>query len=251
MTGIYKITINDYYIYIGQSVNIEGRWSDHLSELKRNKKSYNTKFQNVFNKYPNTIKFEIIEECDVDKLDEREMYWIDCYKSYNTNHGLNMSIGGECGSRKYRTVEEAEAAALEKRKEYYKVHKKELKEYFKQYAKKYYQNNNNVFREKRRNWYENNKGRLKQYNRQYHENNREKILIKQKEYSRQKGILSHSERFKLQFEKRYNCSRPLTNGEWDTWRTDKSISGSHNKCYAIKFLKSLPNITFTIPSKNK
>lgn len=34
MTGIYKITINDHYIYIGQSVDIENRWRQHLSTLQ-------------------------------------------------------------------------------------------------------------------------------------------------------------------------------------------------------------------------
>lgn len=45
MTGIYKITINDHYIYIGQSVDIENRWRQHLTTLQNHKHS-NYKLQN-------------------------------------------------------------------------------------------------------------------------------------------------------------------------------------------------------------
>ena len=43
MIGIYKITNNvNGKIYIGQSVNIEKRWKDHISASK-NKNYYNHK----------------------------------------------------------------------------------------------------------------------------------------------------------------------------------------------------------------
>ena len=124
-SGIYKITVNDYYIYIGQSVDIEKRWSAHLNELKRNKHC-NRKFQNVFNKYSDKIKFKVVEYCDINMLDGREMYWIAFYRSFGTNCGLNLSIGGD-SNRKYRTKEEAEAANKENHKQWYQDNKKELK----------------------------------------------------------------------------------------------------------------------------
>ena len=62
-----------------------------------------------------------------------------------------------------------------------------------------------------------------------------------------KGVLPHSQWFKLQFEKRYKLSRSLTDGEWNIWTNTKH----HSKFYAIKFLNTLSNITFTIPQKNK
>ena len=122
MTGIYKITINDYYIYIGQSVNIERRWSAHLNELKQNKHC-NKKLQNVYNKYPDSVKFQILEECDIDELDEREMFYIKQFDTYNSDYGLNMNLGGD-SNRKYKTKEEAEVA----RKQWYENNKEELKE---------------------------------------------------------------------------------------------------------------------------
>ena len=191
MTGIYKITINDHYIYIGQSVDIENRWNGHINELKRNRHC-NTKLQNVYNKHSDSIKFEIVEECDERELDSREIFYIEQFNTFGTKHGLNMSIGGDCGCRKYRTKEEAEVA----KKQWYIDHEEESRQYDTQYR-------------------------------------------------RQKGMLSWKERF----EKHYNLSRPLTNKEWDIWITDKSISGSHSKFYATRFLQSLPNLTFTIPPK--
>lgn len=207
-SGIYKITINDYYIYIGQSNCLRYRINIHIKNLKDNKHC-NKKFQNVFNKYPNTIKFEVIEYCDIDMLDEREMFYIDYYKSYNTKHGLNMSIGGDCGCRKYKTKEEVKA----------------------------------VKKERFEKWYRDNKEYYKKYNKQYRENNKDRCKEKCKEYRRKKGVLSKKERF----EKHYSLNRALTNEEWNIWRTDKSISGSHDKPYAIKYLKTLPNLTFVVP----
>ena len=274
MTGIYKITINDYYIYIGQSVDIENRWSTHLTELKQNKKSYNKKFQSVFNKYPNSIKFEIIEECNTDELDNKEIYWIGYYRSYGTKHGLNMNLGGN-SNRKFKTTEEAEAAELERRKKWYQDNKDKIKERTKQYHKQYYQDNIKELKVKFKQYYQDNikelkvkfkqyyqdnikelkvkfkqyrqdnKEKCKEYAKQYYQDNKKEIRVKFKEYDeqyrRQKGMLSRKERFEI----RYNLNRQLTNKEWDTWCNTKN----KGKQYAIKYLQSLPNLTFTLPTK--
>lgn len=290
-SGIYKITIGDRYIYIGQSMDVENRWKQHLNKLKANKHR-NIKFQNVFNKYPDSIKFEIIEECDVDKLDEREMHWIAFYRSFGSDHGLNMSIGGDNGRRKYKTREEREAARkqwyTQYNRQYYRDNKEKRHPYYRQYHTQYYQNN---------------KSKIKEYSKKYRYDNIEYCKQYDTRYRRQKGIISKKEKFEIRhnlnrpltdrewdiwcntkykfkryvikflkslpnitfttpskkqkgilsckekFEKRYNLSRPLTSEEWNTWITDKSISGCHSKKYAIKYLKILPNITFTIPPK--
>ena len=90
MTGIYKITnlINNK-IYIGQSIHIEKRWEDH----KYYSSKQHTAIQSAFKKYGiSNFSFEIIEECPKDKLDEREIYWIEFYDSYN--NGYNLTKGG-------------------------------------------------------------------------------------------------------------------------------------------------------------
>ena len=90
MTGIYKITnlINNK-IYIGQSTNIQNRWEEH----KFYSSNEHTALQAAFKKYGiSSFSFEVIEECPKEKLDEREIYWIKFYDSYN--NGYNLTKGG-------------------------------------------------------------------------------------------------------------------------------------------------------------
>ena len=90
MTGIYKIeNLANGKIYIGQAINIENRWKGHKKELKNNKHC-NKHLQNAWNKYgKENFNFEIIEECEEDKLTEREQYWIDFYGGLNSSNNYN------------------------------------------------------------------------------------------------------------------------------------------------------------------
>ena len=92
MIGIYKITntINNQ-CYIGQSKDIQARWSKHLSAYKT---SPEWKLYRAFKKYGiSNFSFEIIEECKIEELNEKEIYWIAYYDSFN--NGYNMTLGGE------------------------------------------------------------------------------------------------------------------------------------------------------------
>ena len=96
--GIYKITnqINNK-CYIGKSVNIEQRWISHKSEayLSHNKQ-YNYTIHRAFRKYGlENFSFEIIELVEKEQLNEREIYWIQFYDSFNT--GYNETLGGDGG----------------------------------------------------------------------------------------------------------------------------------------------------------
>lgn len=87
--GIYKITncINNM-IYIGQSNDIDRRWQEH----KRPSKIINptNKLYLAFKEFGiENFSFEVIEECDLTQLNEREQYWIEYYDSYEK--GYNMS----------------------------------------------------------------------------------------------------------------------------------------------------------------
>lgn len=96
MIGIYKITnlINNK-IYIGLSTDIRRRWEQHRNRSRDLK--YQTHLYCAIRKYGlQNFKFEVIEECDKDCLQEREKYWIAYYDSYN--NGYNETLGGECGS---------------------------------------------------------------------------------------------------------------------------------------------------------
>lgn len=100
MGFIYKITnqLNNKQ-YIGKtSVPIEVRWKGHLhrafSDYNRNEH-----FINAIRKYgENNFKIELIEECEDSILNEREIYWIKYFDTYN--NGYNSTIGGE-GDIKY------------------------------------------------------------------------------------------------------------------------------------------------------
>lgn len=91
ITGIYKITSPSGRIYIGQSVNIASRWYGYLYFAKRRQ----TRLYNSFQKYGvDQHRFEVIEECKKDKLNERERYWQDYYDVLNQHTGLNCRLTG-------------------------------------------------------------------------------------------------------------------------------------------------------------
>jgi len=77
MIGIYKITSPTNKIYIGQSIDIDDRFKKYKN-LNCNRQ---TIIYNSLKKYGwEQHIFEVIEECPVDKLLERETYWKEYYK---------------------------------------------------------------------------------------------------------------------------------------------------------------------------
>ena len=88
MIGIYKITKKDKgKSYIGQSNNIERRFKEH---------QYKTDIpvELAIQKYGiDAFTYEIIEECSLEELDEKEKYWIAYYNTYK-GFGYNCSEGG-------------------------------------------------------------------------------------------------------------------------------------------------------------
>lgn len=90
--GIYAL-INTETLeeYIGKSINIEVRWSEHKHSAI---KGINTKLYRAIRKY-GWEKFDkhIIEECLEDELNDKEIYWIEYLDTYK--HGYNMTLGGD------------------------------------------------------------------------------------------------------------------------------------------------------------
>lgn len=94
MIGIYKITnkINGH-AYIGLSTNIEERWKQHQSLYNQNRES-NKVLYKAFQKYGiENFIFEVLEECSILELSEKEKYYIEKFDTYF--NGYNMTAGGE------------------------------------------------------------------------------------------------------------------------------------------------------------
>lgn len=85
--GIYKLVFKETdKVYVGQSINIEKRYKDHVRNVQKS-----IKMQEAFKTYgtPNLI---ILDTCELDKLDELEIHYIDKFDSYN--NGFNSTTGG-------------------------------------------------------------------------------------------------------------------------------------------------------------
>ena len=100
MTGIYKITnLVTQKHYIGQAVNIEKRWKEHCRRVDQY-------IDQSIHKYGiDNFSFTILEECPIEKLNEREDYWIKYYNSivpngYNIGFCHNTSYGEFNGNNK-------------------------------------------------------------------------------------------------------------------------------------------------------
>jgi len=121
--GIYKVTNKtNNKVYIGQSVNIYSRWNHHKS-CCFNKKchEYHSPFYRALRKYGvENFTFEIIEQCEIDELDDKEIYYIKEYNSFihfENSNGYNNSIGGNQGSR-FRIKSEEEKRKISENRDY-------------------------------------------------------------------------------------------------------------------------------------
>lgn len=85
MIGIYKITnLINGKSYIGQSVHIKRRWAEHCQP------SAHSLIGKAIQKYgKENFSFQVVEECPIELLDEKEEYYIDFYNSI-TPYGYNI-----------------------------------------------------------------------------------------------------------------------------------------------------------------
>jgi len=110
--GIYRIALDDGRCYVGQSVNIEQRWYEHQSDLRRGV-HHSPYLQRCWNKFgAEAFTHEVLEVCEVDPSDrelvkstlaEREQWWMDNTESvFNVTPAAGSSLG-------YRHTEETRA----------------------------------------------------------------------------------------------------------------------------------------------
>lgn len=105
ISGIYKITSkHNGKVYIGQSNDIYRRWKSHWKQVAKGDKDY---IHNAMRKYgKENFEYEIIERCNQDVINEREIYWIEYFDSYK--NGYNLTTGGEGVKGKKYSLEEKE-----------------------------------------------------------------------------------------------------------------------------------------------
>ena len=89
---IIRNTVNDK-VYVGQThVSIKLRFQNHLSAAKR---GLDYVIGKAIRKYgEDKFYVELLEECLVEELNEREQYWISFFRATDNRFGYNMSIGG-------------------------------------------------------------------------------------------------------------------------------------------------------------
>jgi|SRR5690625_371670 len=94
VTGIYKLTnISNGKIYIGQSKDIANRMKLHIKDSKRinDKRGDFPLYESMRRHGHEKFKLDIIEVCEVDELNEREMYYISLYNSTDKDVGYNQT----------------------------------------------------------------------------------------------------------------------------------------------------------------
>jgi len=102
MVGIYKITSPSNRTYIGQSINIKIRWAKHRSLVDSHKSS---RLCSSFKSHGvESHIFEILEECEVSQLNERERFYQDFYDVLGPN-GLNCKLTESSDLSGYRSIE--------------------------------------------------------------------------------------------------------------------------------------------------
>ncbi len=105
MIGIYKITNKtNGKGYVGQSNNINRRFSEHCWKKE-------IPIDKAIQKYgKENFIFEVLEECSLDELDSKEVYWIEkegAFKNgYNCNIGGEQATSGEGNGRSKLSVED-------------------------------------------------------------------------------------------------------------------------------------------------
>lgn len=95
MPYIYKITnkINGK-IYIGKTLDtIENRWKEHKKDYQKIKNEKRPLYSAMKKYGIENFNIEEIETCSSEKINEREKYWIEYFRSFK--NGYNATIGGD------------------------------------------------------------------------------------------------------------------------------------------------------------
>lgn len=133
MVGIYKITnkINGK-IYVGQSNNIKRRFWEYQNRGTASRIPVDAAIEKYGSE---NFQYDIIEECPIEKLNERETYWIKHFNSikngYNLSEGGNQQSIGSNNGRAILTEEDVKIIRIaynnhEHRKDVYEQFKNKI-----------------------------------------------------------------------------------------------------------------------------
>jgi group I intron endonuclease len=118
MVGIYKITnLVNGKTYIGQSFDINKRWVMHKSAaFNENNPGYNYPLYRAMRKYGyENFLFEILEECLIDELNDKEIFYIEKFNSRVPN-GYNQDGGGNSAPHYTKLSEDLVTQIIERLK---------------------------------------------------------------------------------------------------------------------------------------
>ena len=89
-TGIYKITnLENGMCYVGQAANLADRWKQHIKRgIGADTPTRNKLYPAMIAIGVENFSFEVVEECERNKLDEREDYWQDYFKAKEFGYSI-------------------------------------------------------------------------------------------------------------------------------------------------------------------
>lgn len=95
MPYIYKITNKlNGKMYIGKTTcSVQKRWKEHLHDYKKSRCEKRPLYDAMLKYGPENFYIEEVEECPLEKLSERETYWIEFFGTFK--RGYNATKGGD------------------------------------------------------------------------------------------------------------------------------------------------------------
>ena len=134
MIGIYKITEidNPNMFYIGKSNDIKRRFKEHQQKTYEQSRIPFDKY--IKEKGIEAFTYEILEECSIEKLSEREKYWTDKFEATKSGNkfdgGLRDVVGNNNPNKKITENDVIEIrkayAAHKKQKDVYEFYKDKI-----------------------------------------------------------------------------------------------------------------------------
>lgn len=94
-TGIYRITnIETKESYVGQAKDIKERWREHMKcGLGIDAPAGNKLYKAMLSYGLDVFTFELLEDCSIEELNEKERFYIDLYQTYE--FGYNSTRGNK------------------------------------------------------------------------------------------------------------------------------------------------------------